>query len=438
MKRFLKDELLKPLYSLVAYFSPNLADRIRRSGYSSYFFLYALWMKVRQRFFPASMPLLKRDSVALLVDTTEISQTDPGTGIQRVVKRIFSEIAGKRSDVVAVKAAGAMLWTSFDYWCNTGYEGTERAKERRVSFLRGDKLLLLDSSWKYYWDFTAVLAAAAANESRVYAVVYDLILLHHPELAASREFVRIFRAWHDMVLAQADAILCISQTVADDVIRYYEKVAPIRNRPLEIHCFPMGADLSVGEGCARAEITAFTAQATTFLMVGTVEPRKGHLTVLQALQVLKDMPVQLLILGHDGWENENVLASMEEPTLKTRVLWISDAIDEELRWAYQNCAALIAASQAEGFGLPLIEAAYYGLPIICSDIPIFREVTQGYADYFTATDAVSLAEEIKRWLASATHPDSHRIRIYTWEEAGQGLLEILDEKKQPYKVIIPT
>lgn len=67
--------------------------------------------------------------------------------------------------------------------------------------------------------------------------------------------------------------------------------------------------------------------------------------------------------------------------------------------------------------MPLVEVAHYGLPIICSDIPIFREVTQGNADYFKAMDVDDLAKCITKWLKTEDLSDSFKIRIYSWQES---------------------
>ncbi len=96
---------------------------------------------------------------------------------------------------------------------------------------------------------------------------------------------------------------------------------------------------------------------------------------------------------------------------------------------------MIAASLQEGFGLPLVEAAYFGLPLICSDIPIFQEVTQGNVDFFNVMDTDALAECLVRWMQSTCRPDSRKIRIYAWQESAREFLDIMEGKTKPYKVV---
>ena len=89
---------------------------------------------------------------------------------------------------------------------------------------------------------------------------------------------------------------------------------------------------------------------------------------------------------------------------------------------------LIAAAEGEGFGLPLIEAARHGLPIIARDIPVFREVAGEHAFYFAGKDSDVLAEAIKQWLVlheSGEHPNSNSIHWRTWAQSVERLKEIL-------------
>ena len=107
-------------------------------------------------------------------------------------------------------------------------------------------------------------------------------------------------------------------------------------------------------------------------------------------------------------------------TLLLREVTAADAVvrlylrDDEVQWAYRHCSALVAASHDEGFGLPLVEAAHFGLPIICSDIPIFHEVTEDYATFFHEGDAADLARTIRAWMDAALQPEASRLQTLTW------------------------
>src|SRR5690606_22531065 len=100
--------------------------------------------------------------------------------------------------------------------------------------------------------------------------------------------------------------------------------------------------------------------------------------------------------------------------------WLEDADDATLQRLYRSCSALLAASEAEGFGLPLVEAAQENLPVIARDIPVFQEISQGHAFYFQGAEAVDLADALKEWIdlnEKGLVPVSKNMPWLTWKES---------------------
>jgi glycosyltransferase involved in cell wall biosynthesis len=95
---------------------------------------------------------------------------------------------------------------------------------------------------------------------------------------------------------------------------------------------------------------------------------------------------------------------------------------------YSASTCLIAASYGEGFGLPLIEAAQHGLPILARDIPVFREVAGKHASYFTANDPEELAKAIETWISeydNNTHIKSNGMSHLTWKQSAEKLVNVM-------------
>jgi len=166
-------------------------------------------------------------------------------------------------------------------------------------------------------------------------------------------------------------------------------------------------------------------------MVGTLEPRKGHAQVLEAFEQLwmTGVNVNLVIVGKQGWLVENLVERLRaHPELNKRFFWLEGISDEYLEKVYATSTCLIAASYGEGFGLPLIEAAQYNLPIIAQDIPVFREVAGEHAYYFDTKSPDALAQEIRAWLTlynSDQHPKSNKIPWLTWRESARQLCNVV-------------
>ena len=108
---------------------------------------------------------------------------------------------------------------------------------------------------------------------------------------------------------------------------------------------------------------------------------KAYAKLLQSQQIEPDH--NLVIVGTTGPETEKIHRLIAELELETKVSLLSALSDSELGWLYQNCEAFIIASSTEGFCLPLAEAMHFSDRVVCSDIPIFREIATEQCTYFS-------------------------------------------------------
>ena len=113
------------------------------------------------------------------------------------------------------------------------------------------------------------------------------------------------------------------------------------------------------------------------------------------------------------------------PEFGRRLFWFDSAGDVDLAFAYDHCAAALAPSYAEGFGLPIAEAAWRGKPALCSDIPVFREIGGEGALYFRVNDAAALARLARDFLEGRTVADPARVVRPTWREAGLRIFDVV-------------
>ena len=195
------------------------------------------------------------------------------------------------------------------------------------------------------------------------------------------------------------------------------------------HAFPGGRDLPE----VAAAIAAMAARPA-LLMVGTVEPRKGHAQALAAMEQLwqDGIDAMLVVVGRQGWMTEEVCARLSaHPEAGRRLFWLRDVGDADLAWLYGAAAALLMASEGEDFGLPLVEAARLGCPVLTRDIPVFREIAGDHARYFVGREARPLAEAIRALLAdraAGALPDPRGIRPLSWDESVAALRRALAGK----------
>ena len=166
-------------------------------------------------------------------------------------------------------------------------------------------------------------------------------------------------------------------------------------------------------------------------MVGTVEPRKGHELVLDAFSRLwsEGHKFNLVVIGKKGWLVDDLADRLTACSrTESHLFWFEGASDEFLKRAYEASSCLIAASEAEGFGLPLIEASFHGLPVLARDIEVFREVAGEAALYFDGDSAESLVDGVLGWVDAHTNhkvPDPRSMRVMSWTQSAEALLEQL-------------
>jgi glycosyltransferase involved in cell wall biosynthesis len=232
------------------------------------------------------------------------------------------------------------------------------------------------------------------------ATVHDVSFLLVPELGHPR-LVSFLRAVVPRMLRTADALITVSESVQQDLLRLY-RVAPDR-----VYAIPHGVAFPFvphPPQHARPVIASLGIREPYVIAVGTVEPRKGYPVLLQAVErAAENIPdLQLVIVGATGWLAEPIERALEEAQQRGRVFRLRRISDQTLAALYSAAAAFVTASFYEGFNFPLLEALACGAPAIATDIPVHREVAGNAALFVRSGDVDSLAEAMISLLTDTT------------------------------------
>ncbi|WP_303878341.1 glycosyltransferase [Stutzerimonas kunmingensis] len=401
-----------------------------------------------------SLPL-PRSAKRLYLDITATCSNGLNTGIERVARALLlalleSPPAGYRIEPVYLSETGG----NWHYRHASHYTlqllgcPSSALNEEKVSPYSGDIVLGLDVSGTVLTQAqrSGLFSRLRAQGVRTFFMVHDLLPVRMPEVFPDGA-TQGFTEWLQST-AQLDGIIGVTRQVADDYAAWMKEQPASqskRQKSFYIGWSHHGADLgnsapSGGLPDDAARTLEKLRTCPSFLLVGTIEPRKGHLQVLQAFSALWQQGVEanLVIVGKEGWKGlpdavrrnipETVKALREHPERGKRLVWLENASDEYLEKLYANSACLIAASFGEGFGLPLIEAAQHRLPIFARDIPVFREVAGEHAYYFQHGDPARLAASLKDWIAlyqENKHPRSDAMPWLTWAASAQRLQQQL-------------
>jgi glycosyltransferase involved in cell wall biosynthesis len=152
-----------------------------------------------------------------------------------------------------------------------------------------------------------------------------------------------------------------------------------RNIPIFVHSLPPPNGTTAESTPADPEL----ASASYFLVIGTLEPRKNCLLLLNIWRELAasgKCPPKLVLVGKRGWVNDQIIGAIERcASISPYVCEISGLASSSLRSLIVHAKAVLMPSFAEGFGLPIVEALSLGTPVIASDIAIFREISGDHA-----------------------------------------------------------
>jgi glycosyltransferase involved in cell wall biosynthesis len=247
--------------------------------------------------------------------------------------------------------------------------------------------------------------------------VHDLCLIDHPGLVM-KEATRYFRDSLAHSLEEADGVIVVSEFTRSRLLAHFGREYAARTRVI-YH----GSDLET----VTARAPGFPLPEKYLLYVGTREPRKNLANLIQALAAVnkRDDSVHLVIAGKKGWDCDEFLRVLNGSGMKDRVIMPDYVRREELKFLYTNAALLVMPSHYEGFGLPLLEAAYCGLPAACSEIPVFREIFADFPEYFDPKDPGDMAAKICLLLEDRRLYEEKKLRAgeigkkRTWAEAAR-------------------
>ena len=262
------------------------------------------------------------------------------------------------------------------------------------------------------------MMGAVGRRYRLILTLHDLI--YYTNRTPPREFswpIRLgWRAYHlaywpqRMRLNRADAIVTGSYTARDEISRHR-----LTRRPVTVVRSAVTLPL-------RSERERPSSKR--LLYMGSFMPYKNVETIVKALRLLPEYRLHLLsrISATDRSRLEAIAPA-------DSLVFENGVSDERYLALLGSATALVTASKAEGFGIPVIEAMGVGTPAVISDIPVFHEVGGDAALYFDPTDEVSLADAVRRlelpgeW-ESRSSQAFQAAAEFTWQRSAATLLEL--------------
>jgi glycosyltransferase involved in cell wall biosynthesis len=274
----------------------------------------------------------------------------------------------------------------------------------------------------------------ASQKVRPIFMVHDLIPLTHPQFCRAGEEQKHLRRLYNCVRSAA-GVVCNSQATLNG----------LASLCAEHHWqMPLAKVALLATELPEPTLTAPLLTRPYFVVVSTIEPRKNHLMLLRlweklVLQFGAQAP-RLLIIGQRGWDYDEVIGLLESTqALNGVVSEISRCTDAEMVNYLQHSRALLFPSFTEGYGMPVAEALTLGVPVIASDLPVFREFAGDVPDYVGVQDEnawMALILDYAQGISASRSAQLTRLRRFkapTWQQhfvQVDSLLEEIDRMPQ--------
>lgn len=268
----------------------------------------------------------------------------------------------------------------------------------------------------------------ARAQVRPIYLVHDLIPITHPQFCRPGEDAKHTNRIRT-VLNTATAVVANSRHTLDTLARFGEETS--LSVPRAIVAWP---------GCSSLRSAPTIGpydEPATFVILGTIEARKNHALLLSVWKRLVaemgDACPQLVIVGRRGWEAEDVFAVLGGHDFSGKVIEAGALDDAQLAEVLGRARALLFPSHAEGFGIPLVEALAAGIPVIASDLDVFREISGDIPDLLPPDDEDAWIAALKDYNSeNSPRRESQlaRLRGYaapTWREHFARVDALLEE-----------
>jgi len=274
---------------------------------------------------------------------------------------------------------------------------------------------------------TFIFPLVKSPSGRTILTIHDIRYIRFPEFySKAREFV----SWSVLknALDEADHVITVSHSMKEEVLRFYPN--------LNISVLYNGIDADSYNTLSDEDLLRvqkmYGLEQGFLLSVGHLEKRKNYTRLLQAISILKKRGKNffLVIIGGDGGEGSNMFEQIRTLNLSDNVMILKNLPDWEVQSLFRLCSLFVFPSVYEGFGIPILEAMAAQRPMVLSDLPVFREITENQSIYFDPNKIESIADVILKTYSSKSEQERlvdyglKRMEAFKYHNLAQDLVKI--------------
>lgn len=269
-----------------------------------------------------------------------------------------------------------------------------------------------------YWSPRHHLPFFLPQNCKAIVTIHDMVWKTFPETMPTAQ--RLIEALiMPLSLRRANTVIAVSDTTKHRIEEFFPKTAK-KTRVIK-HGF--GLKSFDPSSIKDNEFSDY------FLAVGTLEPRKNYANLLCAFDEYKAQGglKNLVIVGKLGWKTSDIFSQLQRNRFSNNVKLLHNANDNQLQSLYKSASGLIMVSLDEGFGLPPLEAYQFSIPIMLSDIEIFRELYPNTEVWVDPIDRNAITEKlfILEDLKTKDRRNNSISHFSSWKESANELLKII-------------
>ena len=308
------------------------------------------------------------------------------------------------------------------------------------------------------------------KKMKTVAVIHDLAFHEYGPQFRMKDYL-LLHTFSAQVAREADAIIAVSDATKQDIKKYYgrEKNVFVVHHGIDHDRFKLFSDTEKQDGFKKLQEQYPELKNNYILFVGQIQPRKNIERLVEAFELMQSRAVmpgsdptstwtpgpafakatagrqargdklQLVIAGGHGWHNKEIYQRIEKSPARKNILLTGAVPDELLPTLYANAQAFVLPSLQEGFGIPLIEAAACGTPVITSNCSSMKEIMEGAGTLIDPLSAESMADGIQETLR---HRETiaarciHRAQQFSWDITARQTLDILRRSGEQSRKVV--
>lgn len=257
--------------------------------------------------------------------------------------------------------------------------------------------------------------------------ILDISYLLFPEYFKKSDLAQL-TSWSKYSIKNAKRILTISEATKKDIVKFYGV-----DQDKIIVTYP-GINLFSEDINREIVFKKYHLNKKYILYVGTLQPRKNIIRLIESYRKLDTNEINLVIVGKKGWLYDEIFQKVEEHSLVNKVTFLDYVTREELGVLYKNAQCLILPSLYEGFGIPVVEAMSQGIPVVVSNISSLPEIAGDAGILVDPYEIDSIVQGLKKAInldqnerKSIIDKGLKRVKLFSWEKCAKETLKVLQE-----------